>query len=79
MARIYADITRVIGCTPLVRLNPMAEESTLAGISEGAACHLACDLSNQPENQGKTIVFIKSDICLPSCAYGKTARYPGCE
>jgi cysteine synthase A len=38
-----------------------AEEGILAGISAGAACHVACDLSNHPENQGKTIVFIMSD------------------
>jgi cysteine synthase A len=38
-----------------------AEEGILAGISAGAACHVACDLSRQPENQGKTIVFIMCD------------------
>jgi cysteine synthase A len=38
-----------------------AEEGILAGISAGAACHVACDLSKQPQNQGKTIVFIMCD------------------
>jgi cysteine synthase len=38
-----------------------AEEGILAGISAGAACHAACELSKRPENQGKTIVFIMCD------------------
>jgi cysteine synthase len=38
-----------------------AEEGILAGISAGAACHVACDLSKLPENKGKIIVFIMCD------------------
>jgi cysteine synthase A len=38
-----------------------AQEGILAGISAGAACHVACELSKLPENQGKTIVFIMCD------------------
>jgi len=38
-----------------------AEEGILAGISAGAACHAACELSRSPQNQGKTIVFIMCD------------------
>jgi cysteine synthase A len=38
-----------------------AEEGILAGISAGAACHAACELSRSPKNQGKTIVFIMCD------------------
>jgi len=37
------------------------KEGILAGISAGAACHVAVDLSRQPENAGKTIVFIMCD------------------
>ncbi|OQY06607.1 MAG: cysteine synthase A [Planctomycetales bacterium 4572_13] len=36
-------------------------EGILAGISAGAACHVAVELSRQPENAGKTIVFIMCD------------------
>ena len=36
-------------------------EGILAGISAGAACHVAVELSKQPENTGKTIVFIMCD------------------
>lgn len=38
-----------------------AEEGILAGISSGAACYVACELSKLPKNQGKTIVFIMCD------------------
>ncbi len=38
-----------------------AEEGILAGISSGAACYVACELSKPPKNQGKTIVFIMCD------------------
>jgi cysteine synthase A len=38
-----------------------AEEGILAGISAGAACHAACELSKLPQNKGKTIVFIMCD------------------
>ncbi|MEN6307519.1 MAG: cysteine synthase A [Anaerohalosphaeraceae bacterium] len=37
------------------------EEGILAGISAGAACYAACELSKLPENQRKTIVFIMCD------------------
>mgnify|MGYP000294847229 CR=1 FL=1 len=36
-------------------------EGILAGISAGAACHVAVELSKLPENAGKTIVFIMCD------------------
>jgi cysteine synthase A len=38
-----------------------AEEGILAGISAGAACHVACELSKLPQNKGKIIVFIMCD------------------
>jgi cysteine synthase A len=37
------------------------QEGILAGISAGAACHVAVELSRQKENEGKTIVFILCD------------------
>ena len=36
-------------------------EGILAGISAGAACHVAVELSKLDENAGKTIVFIMCD------------------
>ncbi|HOQ04272.1 MAG TPA: cysteine synthase A [Anaerohalosphaeraceae bacterium] len=36
-------------------------EGILAGISAGAACHVAVELSKQKENDGKTIIFILCD------------------
>lgn len=36
-------------------------EGILGGISAGAACHVAVELSKLPENAGKTIVFIMCD------------------
>ena len=35
------------------------EEGIMSGISSGAACHVACQLAAEPENAGKTIVFIQ--------------------
>ena len=36
-------------------------EGILGGISAGAACHVAVEMSKLPENAGKTIVFIMCD------------------
>lgn len=36
-------------------------EGILGGVSAGAAAYAACTLSRQPENKGKTIVFIMCD------------------
>ena len=41
--------------------NLAKQEGILAGISAGAACHAAVELSKQPEYAGKTIVFIMCD------------------
>ena len=41
--------------------NMAGTEGILGGISAGAACHVAVDLSRQPANAGKTIVFIMCD------------------
>lgn len=37
------------------------KEGILAGISAGAACYAAVELSKEPDNKGKTIVFIMCD------------------
>jgi cysteine synthase A len=41
--------------------NLARQEGILAGISAGAACHVAVELSKQTQNAGKTIVFIMCD------------------
>ncbi len=41
--------------------NMACREGILGGISAGAACQVAVDLSLKPENAGKTIVFIMCD------------------
>ena len=38
-----------------------SQEGILGGISAGAACHVAVELSKRAENAGKTIVFIMCD------------------
>jgi cysteine synthase A len=38
-----------------------SQEGILAGISAGAACYVAVEMSKLPENAGKTIVFIMCD------------------
>lgn len=48
-------------------------EGILGGISAGAACHVAVELSKQQENEGKNIVFI---MCDTGERYLSTDLYP---
>jgi len=51
MARIYSDITKTIGNTPLVRINRMSKGSVRA----------ALEVSRRQENRGKMIVVVLPD------------------
>jgi cysteine synthase A len=60
--KIYDRIVTVTNEQAIEAARHLAStEGILAGISAGAACHVAVELSKQPENAGKTIVFIMCD------------------
>jgi len=60
--KIYDHIITVTNEQAIETARDLARrEGILAGISAGAACHVAVELSKQPENAGKTIVFIMCD------------------
>ena len=60
--KIYDRIITVTNEQAIEAARDLArKEGILAGISAGAACHVAVELSKQPENAGKTIVFIMCD------------------
>ncbi len=59
---IYDTIATVTNDQAIEAARNMAKlEGILAGISAGAACHVAAELSLKPENAGKTIVFVMCD------------------
>jgi cysteine synthase A len=60
--KIYDRIITVANDQAMVASRQMARmEGILGGISAGAACHVAVELSKQKENDGKHIVFIMCD------------------
>jgi cysteine synthase A len=60
--KIYDRIVTVTNEQAIEAARHLAStEGILAWISAGAACHVAVELSKQPENAGKTIVFIMCD------------------
>ena len=60
--KIYDRIITVTNEQAIEAARDLArKEGILAGISAGAACHVAVELSKQLENAGKTIVFIMCD------------------
>ncbi len=60
--RIYDRVVTVTNGEAIEAARNLArQEGILAGISAGAACHVAVELSKQPQNAGKTIVFIMCD------------------
>jgi cysteine synthase A len=60
--KIYDRIVTVTNEQAIEAARHLAStEGILAGISAGAACHVAVELSKQQENAGKTIVFIMCD------------------
>jgi cysteine synthase A len=59
---VYDTIVTVTNDQAIEASRNMARlEGILGGISAGAACQVAVDLSLKPENAGKTIVFIMCD------------------
>lgn len=59
---VYDEIMTVSNDDAIEASRRMASmEGILAGISAGAACHAALELSRKPENAGKMIVFIMCD------------------
>lgn len=60
--KIYDRVMTVTNDQAMTAARRMARlEGILGGISSGAACHAAVELSNQKENEGKHIVFILCD------------------
>ena len=59
---IYDQVVQVANGQAMETARQMArQEGILGGISSGAAAYVACQLSQQPEYKGKTIVFIMCD------------------
>lgn len=59
---VYDEIMTVSNDAAIEASRSMASmEGILGGISAGAACHAALELSRKPENAGKMIVFIMCD------------------
>lgn len=59
---VYDTIATVTNDQAIEAARNLAKlEGILAGISAGAACHVAAALSRKPENAGKTIVFVMCD------------------
>ena len=59
---VYDKIITVSNEEAIEAARQMAsQEGILGGISAGAACHVAVELSKKAENAGKTIVFIMCD------------------
>ena len=59
---VYDQIVTVTNEQAIEAARQMASlEGILGGISAGAACHAAIELSRKPENAGKIIVFIMCD------------------
>ena len=59
---VYDKIVTVTNEDAIEAARQMASrEGILGGISAGAACHVAVELSKEVENAGKTIVFIMCD------------------
>lgn len=59
---VYDTIMTVTNAQAIEASRDMARlEGILGGISAGAACYAAVELSRKPENAGKTIVFIMCD------------------
>lgn len=59
---IYDQVMKVTNDEAIEASRNMARlEGILGGISAGAACYAAIQLAKQPENAGKTIVFIMCD------------------
>jgi cysteine synthase A len=60
--KIYDRVVTVANDQAMAASRQMARlEGILGGISAGAACHVAVELSKQKENDGKYIVFIMCD------------------
>lgn len=60
--KIYDQVVTVTNEQAFAASRMMARmEGILGGISAGAACHVAVELSKQKDNAGKTIVFIMCD------------------
>ena len=72
--KIYDRVEKVTNEQAMEASRQMARlEGILGGISAGAACHVAVQLSKQKENEGKNIVFI---MCDTGERYLSTDLYP---